>query len=52
MQEHPVKERRVSMTEFKQAPVVGSKRVDAGAAGTKAKVYFTRTIDAEHLIKL
>ena len=40
------------MTEFKQAPVVGSKRVDAAAPGTKAKVYFTRTIDAEHLIKL
>ena len=40
------------MTEFKQAPVVGSKRVEAGAPGTKAKVYFTRTIDAEHLIKL
>ena len=40
------------MTEFKQAPVVGSKRVDAEASGTKAKVYFTRTIDAEHLIKL
>ena len=40
------------MTEFKQAPVVGSKRVDAEAPGTKAKVYFTRSIDAEHLIKL
>lgn len=40
------------MTEFKQAPVVGSRRVDAEASGTKAKVYFTRTIDAEHLIKL
>ena len=40
------------MTEFKQAPVVGSKRVDTGAPGTKAKVYFTRSIDAEHLIKL
>ena len=40
------------MTEFKQAPVVGSKRVDAAAPGTKAKVYFTRTIDAEHLLKL
>ena len=40
------------MTEFKQAPVVGSKRVDAEAPGPKAKVYFTRTIDAEHLIKL
>ena len=40
------------MTEFKQAPVVGSKRVDAETPGTKAKVYFTRTIDAEHLIKL
>ena len=40
------------MTEFKQAPVVGSKRVDAGAPGTKAKVYFTRSIEAEHLIKL
>ena len=40
------------MREFKQAPVVGSKRVDAAAPGTKAKVYFTRTIDAEHLLKL
>ena len=40
------------MTEFKQAPVVGSRRGDAEAPGTKAKVYFTRTIDAEHLIKL
>ena len=40
------------MTEFKQAPVVGSQRVDASAPGSKAKVYFTRHIDAEHLIKL
>ena len=40
------------MTEFKQAPVVGSRRVDAEAPGTKAKVYCTRSIDAEHLIKL
>ena len=44
--------KEIIMTEFKQAPVVGSKRVDAEAPGTKAKVYFTRTIDAEHLIKL
>lgn len=40
------------MAEFKQAPVVGSKRVEAGAPGTRAKVYFTRHIDAEHLISL
>ncbi|MBO4780726.1 MAG: DUF362 domain-containing protein, partial [Selenomonadaceae bacterium] len=37
----------------KQAPVVGSKNVTGeNYAGTAAKVYFTRTIDAAHLIKL
>lgn len=36
-----------------QAPVVGSSRVSqTTAAGSHAKVYFTRHIDAEHLIKL
>ena len=37
----------------KQAPVVGSKNVTGeNYQGTAAKVYFTRTIDAAHLIKL
>ena len=37
----------------KQAPVVGSKNVTGeNYQGTAAKVYFTRKIDAEHLIKL
>ena len=37
----------------KQAPVVGSKNVTGeNYKGTAAKVYFTKTIDAEHLIKL
>lgn len=37
----------------KQAPVVGSKNVTGEAySGTAAKVYFTKNIDAEHLIKL
>ena len=37
----------------KQAPVVGSKNVTGeNYQGSAAKVYFTRTIDAEHLIKL
>ncbi len=40
------------MTQFPQAPVVGSKRVDSTAPGSHAKVYFTKNIDAEHLIKL
>ena len=35
-----------------QAPVVGCKRVSAETAGEKAKVFFTRKIDAEHLKKL
>ena len=34
-----------------QAPVVGSNRVKNGA-GSRAKVYFTKHIDAKHLIKL
>ncbi len=39
---------------FAQAPVVGSQRVVKAAegAGSHAKVYFTKHIDAEHLIKL
>lgn len=39
---------------FAQAPVVGSQRVikTADGAGSHAKVYFTKHIDAEHLIKL
>ena len=37
----------------KQAPVIGSKNVTGeNYSGTAAKVYFTKTIDAEHLIKL
>ena len=37
----------------KQAPVVGSKNVTGeNYQGSAAKVYFTRKIDAEHLIKL
>ena len=37
-----------------QAPVIGSQDVTKGngAAGSKAKVYFTKHIDADHLIKL
>ena len=35
-----------------QAPVVGSRKVSAGFSGEKAKVYFTKHIDAEHLKKL
>lgn len=39
---------------FAQAPVIGSTKVDVGKAvsGSHAKVYFTKHIDAEHLIKL
>ena len=37
----------------KQAPVIGSKNVTGeNYSGTAAKVYFTKTIDSEHLIKL
>lgn len=36
-----------------QAPVIGSMEDAAGgSAGSRAKVYFTKQIDAEHLIKL
>ena len=36
-----------------QAPVIGSTQVtSANTVGSKAKVYFTKTIDADHLIKL
>ena len=39
--------------EIAQAPVVGCKRVaKTDNAGSHAKVYFTKHIDAEHLIKL
>ena len=41
-----------SQTQFVQAPVVGCRRVGSNGRGSKAKVYFTRKIDAEHLIKL
>ncbi len=38
---------------FHQAPVVGCRRVGAGDTdGSHAKVYFTKHIDAEHLIRL
>lgn len=41
------------METFPQAPVVGCRRVGADdAAGSHAKVYFTKHIDADHLIKL
>lgn len=41
------------MEQFPQAPVVGCRRVGAGdEEGSHAKVYFTKHIDAEHLIKL
>ena len=36
--------------EFPQAPVVGCRRVGPDFCGEKAKVYFTRKIDAEHLV--
>ncbi len=37
----------------KQAPVIGSKNVTGESyTGTAAKVYFTKKIDADHLIKL
>ncbi len=35
-----------------QAPVVGSKLVENGAKGSTAKVYFTKNINADSLIKL
>ena len=37
---------------YPQAPVVGSRRVNADFSGEKAKVFFTRHIDADHLKKL
>lgn len=40
------------METYKQAPVIGSRRVDESAEGSRAKVYFTRVIDAAHLISL
>ena len=40
------------METYKQAPVIGSRRVDESAEGSRAKVYFTRAIDAAHLISL
>ena len=36
----------------RQAPVVGSKLVESRADGSTAKVYFTKKIDADYLIKL
>lgn len=39
--------------QINQAPVIGSKNVTGtNYSGSAAKVYFTKTIDAEHLIKL
>ena len=36
-----------------QAPVIGSTQItSSNTVGSKAKVYFTKHIDAEHLIKL
>ncbi len=40
------------MKTYKQAPVIGSRRVDESAEGSRAKVYFTRVIDVAHLISL
>lgn len=40
------------MKTYKQAPVIGSRRVDESAEGSRVKVYFTRVIDAAHLISL
>lgn len=40
------------MKTYKQAPVIGSRRVDESAEGSRAKVYFTREINAAHLISL
>lgn len=40
------------MGKFPQAPVVGCERVTGDVAGSRAKVYFTKHIDAEHLIQL
>ncbi len=40
------------MEQFPQAPVVGCKRVTGEGEGSRAKVYFTKHIDAEHLIQL
>lgn len=40
------------MEKFQQAPVIGCTRVGEDAEGSRAKVYFTRTIDADHLIQL
>ena len=38
---------------YAQAPVIGSRQLKAPlAAGSSAKVYFTRHIDAEHFVKL
>ena len=38
---------------YAQAPVIGSRQLKAPlAAGSSAKVYFTRHIDAEHMVKL
>lgn len=40
------------MEQFPQAPVVGCRRVTGETAGSRAKVYFTKHIDAPHLIRL
>lgn len=41
-----------NVTSFQQAPVVGCRRVDASTAGPRAKVYFSRDLSAESLVKL
>ena len=40
------------MKTYNQAPVIGSRRVDESAEGSRAKVYFTRVIDAARQISL
>ena len=38
------------MKTYKQAPVIGSRRVDESAEGSRAKVYFTRVIYESEMI--
>ena len=46
------KETATMTTEFKEAPVVGCRRVGPDYQGPKAKVYFSKRIDPETLIRL
>lgn len=46
------KETATMTAEFKQAPVVGCRRVGSDYQGPKAKVYFSKRIDPETLIRL